>query len=69
MMLRQLFLQTQNQRQKPPENPMSADRVKWEHIHRVFELCNRNVSETARRLKDAQKNFKEFYQKDPLVKL
>jgi two-component system response regulator RegA len=34
----------------PPENPMSADRVKWEHIHRVFELCNRNVSETARRL-------------------
>ena len=30
----------------PPENPMSADRVKWEHIHRVFELCNRNVSET-----------------------
>ena len=36
---------------KPPDNPMSADRVKWEHIHRVFELCNRNVSETARRLK------------------
>ena len=36
-----------------PENPMSADRVKWEHIHRVFELCNRNVSETARRLKNA----------------
>ena len=35
---------------KPPENPMSADRVKWEHIHRVFELCDRNVSETARRL-------------------
>ena len=34
----------------PPANPMSADRVKWEHIHRVFELCNRNVSETARRL-------------------
>ena len=28
---------------KPPENPMSADRVKWEHIHRVFELCNSNV--------------------------
>jgi two-component system response regulator RegA len=27
---------------KPPENPMSADRVKWEHIHRVFELCNRS---------------------------
>ena len=35
---------------EPPENPMSADRVKWEHIHRVYELCDRNVSETARRL-------------------
>ena len=34
----------------PPENPMSADRVKWEHIQRIFELCDRNVSETARRL-------------------
>jgi two-component system response regulator RegA len=34
----------------PPENPMSADRVRWEHIQRVFELCNHNVSETARRL-------------------
>ena len=34
----------------PPVNPMSADRVKWEHIQRIFELCNRNVSETARRL-------------------
>ena len=34
----------------PPENPMSADRVRWEHIQRVFELCDRNVSETARRL-------------------
>jgi len=40
-----------NAKAEPPENPMSADRVKWEHIHRVFELCNRNVSETARRLK------------------
>jgi two-component system response regulator RegA len=31
----------------PPENPMSADRVRWEHI---YELCGHNVSETARRL-------------------
>ncbi len=37
-------------RPQPPENPMSADRVRWEHIQRVYELCNRNVSETARRL-------------------
>ena len=34
----------------PPSNPMSADRVRWEHIQRVFEQCDRNVSETARRL-------------------
>jgi two-component system response regulator RegA len=34
----------------PPENPMSADRVRWEHIQRIYELCSRNVSETARRL-------------------
>jgi two-component system response regulator RegA len=34
----------------PPENPMSADRVRWEHIQRVYEQCGNNVSETARRL-------------------
>ena len=39
-----------NELPPPPENPMSADRVRWEHIQRVFELCDRNVSETARRL-------------------
>ena len=39
-----------DQKADPPENPMSADRVRWEHIQRVYELCNRNVSETARRL-------------------
>ena len=38
------------QKADPPENPMSADRVRWEHIQRVYELCDRNVSETARRL-------------------
>jgi len=36
---------------QPPENPMSADRVRWEHIQRIYELCDRNVSETARRIK------------------
>ena len=38
------------ERAEPPENPMSADRVRWEHIQRIYELCDRNVSETARRL-------------------
>ena len=50
----------------PPENPMSADRVKWEHIHRVFELCNRNVSETARRLKMHRRTLQRIlYKKSP----
>jgi two-component system response regulator RegA len=35
---------------EPPQNPMSADRVRWEHIQRIYEACDRNVSETARRL-------------------
>ena len=33
-----------------PEQLMSADRVRWEHIQRVYEICDRNVSETARKL-------------------
>ena len=48
---------------KPPENPMSADRVKWEHIHRVFELCNRNVSEPARRLKMHRRTLQRILSK------
>ena len=47
----------------PPENPMSADRVKWEHIQRVFELCNRNVSETARRLKMHRRTLQRILSK------
>ena len=62
------LLANPNQKAAPPENPMSADRVKWEHIHRVFELCNRNVSETARRLKMPEELFKEFFLKDLLNK-
>jgi len=48
---------------EPPEDPMSADRVKWEHIHRVFELCNRNVSETARRLKMHRRTLQRILSK------
>jgi len=47
----------------PPENPMTADRVRWEHIHRVFELCNRNVSETARRLKMHRRTLQRILSK------
>lgn len=42
--------QRPGERADVPENPMSADRVRWEHIQRVYEMCERNVSETARRL-------------------
>ena len=52
-----------NKKPAPPENPMSADRVKWEHIHRVFELCNRNVSETARRLKMHRRTLQRILSK------
>ncbi len=44
------LLAREGARPVPPENPMSADRVRWEHILRVYELCDHNVSETARRL-------------------
>jgi two-component system response regulator RegA len=52
-----------NSKPQPPENPMSADRVKWEHIQRVFELCNRNVSETARRLKMHRRTLQRILSK------
>jgi two-component system response regulator RegA len=39
-----------NAKSELPNNPMSADRVRWEHIQRIYEMCSRNVSETARRL-------------------
>ena len=52
-----------NRKADPPDNPMSADRVKWEHIHRVFELCNRNVSETARRLKMHRRTLQRILSK------
>ena len=57
------LLASQESKAKPPINPMSADRVKWEHIHRVFELCNRNVSETARRLKMHRRTLQRILSK------
>ena len=57
------LLASPDSKAKPPENPMSADRVKWEHIHRVFELCNRNVSETARRLKIHRRTLQRILSK------
>jgi len=47
----------------PPDDPMSADRVRWEHIQRVFEQCDRNVSETARRLKMHRRTLQRILNK------
>jgi two-component system response regulator RegA len=44
------LLASPDEKPEPPDNPMSADRIRWEHIQRVYELCGHNVSETARRL-------------------
>jgi len=48
---------------KPPEHPMSADRVRWEHIQRVFEQCDRNVSETARQLNKHRRTLQRILAK------
>ncbi|HZT87578.1 MAG TPA: ActR/PrrA/RegA family redox response regulator transcription factor [Stellaceae bacterium] len=57
------LLAQENGTPEPPEDPMSADRVRWEHIQRVFELCDRNVSETARRLKMHRRTLQRILSK------
>ena len=47
----------------PPENPMSADRIRWEHIQRVFIQCSRNISETARRLRMHRRTLQRILNK------
>ena len=47
----------------PPNNPMTADRIRWEHIQRVFTQCNRNVSETARRLRMHRRTLQRILNK------
>ena len=57
------LLAGEGQTPEPPEDPMSADRVRWEHIQRVFEMCDRNVSETARRLKMHRRTLQRILSK------
>ena len=57
------LLETQRPLPGPPKDPMSADRVRWEHIQRVFEQCGRNVSETARRLKMHRRTLQRILNK------
>lgn len=57
------LLQTEGGLPPPPEQPMTADRVRWEHIQRVFEQCDRNVSETARRLRMHRRTLQRILNK------
>ena len=57
------LMSLQNTLPPPPENPMTADRVRWEHIQRVFIQCNRNVSETARRLRMHRRTLQRILNK------
>jgi len=57
------LLETEKPLPPPPAEPMSADRVRWEHIQRVFEQCDRNVSETARRLKMHRRTLQRILNK------
>ena len=57
------LMATRHDKAELPENPMSADRVRWEHIQRIFELCDRNVSETARRLKMHRRTLQRILSK------
>ena len=57
------LLAAEGETPEPPEDPMSADRVRWEHIQRIFELCDRNVSETARRLKMHRRTLQRILSK------
>ena len=60
------LLAADNKKIEPPENPMSADRVRWEHIQRIYELCGRNVSETARRLNMHRRTLQRKLEKRPV---
>ena len=57
------LLARDNKKAQPPENPMSADRVRWEHIQRIYELCDRNISQTARRLKMHRRTLQRILNK------
>ena len=57
------LLQTGGEMPPPPQDPMSADRVRWEHIQRVYEQCGRNVSETARRLRMHRRTLQRILSK------
>ncbi len=57
------LLQSGDGMPSPPQDPMSADRVRWEHIQRVYEQCGRNVSETARRLRMHRRTLQRILSK------
>ncbi|MEO0982374.1 MAG: ActR/PrrA/RegA family redox response regulator transcription factor [Pseudomonadota bacterium] len=52
---------------EPPEHPATPDRVRWEHILSVYEQCEHNVSETARRLNMHRRTLQRMLQKSAPV--
>lgn len=49
-----------------PERPLSVNRLEWEHIQRVLQECDGNVSETARRLNMHRRTLQRKLQKRPV---
>jgi two-component system, response regulator RegA len=45
--------------------PLSVDRLEWEHIQRVLADCNGNISETARRLRMHRRTLQRKLAKRP----
>jgi len=49
-----------------PERPLSVNRLEWEHIQKVLQECDGNVSETARRLNMHRRTLQRKLQKRPV---
>jgi two-component system, response regulator RegA len=49
--LKAVLLGQQDDPASPADEPMTPERVRWEHIQRIYEESGQNISETARRLK------------------
>jgi two-component system, response regulator RegA len=43
-----------------PETPLGVDRARWEHVMRLYEQCDRNVTQTAQRLGMHRRSLQRF---------
>ncbi len=60
------LLAPEGRKAEPPKHPMSADRVRREHIQHVYEVYGRNVSEAARRLSMRRRSLQRILSKPAL---